>query len=280
MLVPSVQDFLIGNSLWNGAKDMIQKADIEELSNEEDIIQAEQGSTLIVIPYLDFSDYDLSVLANFINTGGHVILMDDFGFGNDLLISLGLDYRFGNEYLLDELFCYKDPRIVKITDFSFETDGAINTLLLNNAVILENIPDDSVLAWSSETSFLDTNENGTIDDGEASGPFPVAASVNYGEGVLTLVSDPSFIINTMIANGDNSEFITRLLKITDSEEVYFDSAHLEKQPLETTKTAFYRTREILSSPYILVLIITGVFIWASFWMSGTGEIIEKRRQNN
>ena len=114
---------------------------------------------MLSIPYLEYSNTELKSIEQFVDDGGTLLLMDDYGYGNSLLEYLDLDVRFSNRPLLDPLFCFKNQRMPKITDFSTEVqENNINIMVLNHATTLANTVDVEVIAWSSDTSFLDMNE--------------------------------------------------------------------------------------------------------------------------
>jgi hypothetical protein len=148
------------------------------------------GKVLIVFPYSDFTSQELATFESFVRTGGTLVVADDYGQGNQILQGLGLQARFSGEVLLDPMVCYRNrwlPKSVRITDDSLMQ--GINSMVLNHATSLTSVTPQEVLAQSSSFSFLDSNQNGSLDSKEASGPFPVIARVPFVNGVLALADN-------------------------------------------------------------------------------------------
>ncbi len=272
---PSVQDFMASNKMWNGIKNFCDAFDADNIDSLDDLPILPEKATLVAIPYLEYSDKELLKMKQFVNDGGTLLLIDDYGYGNNVLAYLGVNIRFSNKPLLDPLFYYKNQRIPRITDFASEVkESGINTILLNHATTLINLEETQVIAWSSETSFLDMDENETRSEDEPKGPFPVAAKLRFGKGTLAIVSDPSIIINSMIGRDDNYRFIEYLTRYDgEQKEILVDRSHLSKTPLDISKTRLIGARERLSNPYALVGITAVIFITVSRYTLKKGETI-------
>jgi hypothetical protein len=218
--------------------------------------------SLIVIPYLEYSDEELLTLKDFVEQGGTLLVMDDYGFGNSILEYLGISIRFSGKPLLDQLFCYKNQAFPKITDFSPAiVHDEMNVVVLNHATAFQDTSSTEVLAWSSASSYLDINENGNWDGGEPPGSLPVAARIGIGKGTLVLASDPSLVVNSMVNRDGNSIFVTNLINQEGGErKVQIDISHLPKTPLDVSKAGLFNVREILSAPYPLLAIVLVIFV--------------------
>lgn len=273
-LYPTIQDFMAGNSMWNGIRDFSQENDVKDLSSLSGLPENSSSATLISIPYLEYSAEDLGRINRFVSAGNLLVLMDDFGYGNQILERLGLDARFNGNYLLDPLFCYKNGYFPRIVEFDTEVKSlGIQAIVFNHATCLENANNSRILAWSSITSFIDVNRNGVQDKSEKSGPFPVAAEYRVGKGIVRVVSDPSLIINTMVGQNDNRLFSNYLFKFgISSESVYLDYSHLSKSPLDTSKQMLKDIRVFLSNPYVTIGLIVVVFALAAIYILRKGEI--------
>ncbi|MFC2004718.1 DUF4350 domain-containing protein [Chloroflexota bacterium] len=272
---PSVQDFMAGNTMWNGIRNFSSEFGADNIDFLDDLPDLPEESILVAIPYLEYSDEELSKVKRFVDNGGNLLLMDDYGYGNNILEYLGVDVRFTNKPLLDPLFNYKNQSIPRITDFAPEVkESDIDVIMLNHATTLTNVMESAAIAWSSSASFLDINENRVLDQGEPEGPFAVAAEVRLGKGTLSLISDPSIIINTMVGRDDNYDFIRYLTRDKGEQgEILVDSSHLTQAPLDVSKTRLINTREALSSPYALVGITAMIFTVVSRYSLKKGEII-------
>ena len=270
---PSVQDFMASNTMWNGVRtfsDEFSAANIDSLDNLPDL---PEKTALVAIPYREYGDEELLRMKRFVNDGGTLLLMDDYGYGNSILTYLGVGVRFTNKPLLDSLFYYKNQSIPRITDFTPKVkESGIEVIMLNHATTLTNVVESDVIAWSSSASFLDVNENGVLDQGEPKGPFAVAAEFRLGKGTLALVSDPSIIINTMVGRDNNYDFIRYLTSHKgEQKEIMVDHSHLTEAPLDVSRTRLIDTREVLSSPYALLGITAMIFVTVSRYTLKKGE---------
>ena len=272
---PSIQDFMASNAMWNGIKSFSSEFDAENIDSLDDVPDLPEETALISIPYLEFSDDELAEIKRFVNDGGTLLLMDDYGYGNSVLAYLGVSVRFSNEPLLDPLFCYKNQWLPKVMDFSPEVkESGINAIVLNHATALTSAAAPEVIAWSSGSSFMDTNESGSWEQGEPKGPFPVAAQFRLGQGTVAVASDPSILINSMVGRDDNYAFIQYLISHNGGQEsILIDNSHLTEAPLDVSKMGLKSGREMLSSPYALVGVMALIFIAVSRFTLRKGETI-------
>jgi hypothetical protein len=258
---PSLQDFMAGNTMWNGIRDFSNELEVKHIDSLNDLPSLPEQDVLICIPYIEYDDNDLARLKGFVEKGGILIMMDDFGYGNGFLENAGINARFSNDILLDPLFCYKNQYLPRITDFSAQIkESGITVIGLNHATSLNNVEGTKVLASSSNMSYLDTNKNGARDDNEPQGPFVIAAEYRIGNGIIELVADPSLIINTMVEKNDNYNFMKYLIYNNgEPVNVLLDRSHLTKSPLDTSKINLAAAREIISNPYALLGITAVIF---------------------
>ena len=272
---PSVQDFMASNRMWNGIRSFCSEFSADNIDSLDNLPDLPEEAVLVAIPYLEYSDEELTNIKRFVDDGGTLLLMDDYGYGNSVLAYLGVGVRFTGKPLLDPLFCYKNQWMPRITDFAPEVkESGIEVVMLNHATTLTNAIESEAIAWSSSASFLDVNENGSWDEGEPKGPFAVAAKVRLGEGTLALVSDPSTIINAMVDRDDNYGFVRYLTGYKGEQEgILVDGSHLTKAPLDVSRTRLTGAREVLSSPYALLGITAIIFVAVSRYTLKKGETV-------
>lgn len=256
---PSSEDFRDENPFWNGLKTFTNQFDASPISSFDDLPSAKEENALVVIPQLKFTEPEMETLQNFLKRGGTILIMDDFGYGNDILDYLELDIRFTQYPLLDPLFNYKNKWFPEITDFAsaYETEN-VESIVLNHATSLSNVTEDDAIAWSSRFSYLDLNDNSTWDEDEEEpkGPLPVAAALEVDEGCLVLIADPSMMINSMEGTGDNYSFIQNVIKIKDQNpEILVDQSHLPEANLDEAKATLATIRNRLSSPLGISVIL-------------------------
>ena len=273
--VPSFQDFMAGNTMWNGVRTFLVDFKATQTASLSSLPADSRGTVLITVPYLDYTPEELARIEDFLDGGGMVLLADDFGYGNHVLDYLGVAPRFSGQPLLDPLFCYKNQWLPKITDFS--SPHSFRVVVLNHATVLQNVNSSNVLAWSSATSYLDLNRSESWNENEPKGPFPIAARLSYGQGTLVLASDPSVMINSMINRQGNSAFVSYLFGLGgDYSNVYFDISHLSATPLDYSKEGLGKIKEVLGTPYPLLAVMAAVFAVLARWMLQTGGSIERQ----
>lgn len=276
--IPSVQDFMAGNTMWNGIRTFSEDVSATLLGSMENLSDNPDKNILISIPYLPYSQVELEDIRNFMESGGTLLIADDYGYGNQLLEYFGVTIRFNGKPVLDPLFCYKTQWFPEITEFA--APGDFQLVILNHATVLQGVSTEQVIAWTTASSYIDSNENLKRDEYEIKGQMPIAAKTNIGEGVLIVVSDPSLMINTMVNRADNFAFISFLLGERSGKDVLFDTTHLSQTPLDISKTALVRNRDVMSTPYPLTALILVIFIGVSIWMLRTGGEVGKQPQNS
>lgn len=265
-LYPTNSDFRGENRSWNGARDFLNDFQALPLNSLDALPATPQRTTLIVIPYVEFTSADLARLEDYVNSGGKLVVLDDYGFGNAILEHLGLEVRFSGSQLLDPLFDYKNKNFPRIINFASDpTTNQVKSLVFNHATSLENAPQDQVIARSSYFSFSDENQNGDWDEEEPKGPLPVIANLKIAKGELVLVADPSILISSMIDMDDNRQF----LKNVGQGQIFLDQSHLPEVPLDEAKVVLKVSRNVLATIWgtlgliLLVLVLTLKPIWCN-----------------
>lgn len=245
-IVSTSADFSIFNSGWNGTSKLAvltYKAgkfvpNFQVRSTGTDIEITQLGldqinldpvtSALVVIgPGKTFTSPEGAIVGDFIRNGGELLLADDFGTANSLLVGMGAVSRFSNELVMDLSF-EKQPEFSVVYDLKADPSTTnVSTLLLNYPSSLSISGDAKIIASSSVASWLDTNGNRLQEWGEPRGPFPIAAREHLGAGEILLLSDPSVLINGMATQMDNGIFGTNLIDevCNGRSAVFFDESH-------------------------------------------------------
>lgn len=247
---PSSTDFAPSNPHWNGLMQASREFRMIPLRSLREVPASARGSALVVIPTVAPSPSDLEALARYVEDGGVIFLLDDFGYGNAILARLGVGARLDGQMLVDPLFHFKNGRFPRISDFTpGPTSEGVESLIFNHGTALTDMRGLSVLARSSPASFLDLNQNGRHDAGEPSGPFAVAALGRVGSGSVVVVTDPSILVNSMLEVGSNRQFMRNLFHLAGGDaRIYLDSAHLPHAPLDVAKDQLARARGLLAIP--------------------------------
>ena len=272
---PSVQAFMASNTMWNGINKFDNEFNVQNIDSLAALPDPPQKDVLISIPYLDYTPDQLTQMEQFVENGGKLILMDDFGYGNSFLEYAGIPARFDNIPLLDPLFNYKNEYFPRILTFNSSiTASGIKVIVFDHGTALSGVSQSQALAWSSNMSFLDNNKDGNMDNGETNGPFVVAADYSLGKGTIDLVSGPSLIMNAVPGTNDNSAFITYLINSNGTpDNILFDRANMPNAPLDTAKIALANLRRIMSEPYVILGTIALVFVIITWYTYRRGLLI-------
>jgi len=272
---PSVQAFMASNTMWNGINKFSKEFNVQNIDSFAALPVAPKQDVLIAIPYVPYTTDELAQMKQFVENGGKLVMMDDFGYGNSFLEYAGIPARFDNTPVLDPLFNYKNEYFPRILDFNASVTGSgIKVIAFNHGTALSGVSQSQALAWSSNMSFLDTNQNGNMDPGEPQGPFVVAASISLGEGTVDLVSDSSMIMNAAVGSNDNSAFVNYLMTSNGTPaKVLFDRSQVTKSPLDASKIQLDNVRGVLSNPYTLVGIVALVFVIITWYIYRRGLLI-------
>jgi len=274
---PSHEDFMRSNPFWNGLKDFSRKTHAE-LVTEMDQIKPGTNNILLSIPYRQYSDNDLKLVTAFVQNGGTLLIMDDYGYGNQVMNALTAGITFNGKPMLDPYLCYHNEKLPVITDFDKSIqDAGVKSVTLNHATALTVSGPIQILAKSSNSAFIDQYENLAQDSGEAQGPFVIAAKVALGQGAVIAVADPSILINSMDKRADNELFIDQLIAVTGGNpKIYVDTIHLPKKNLDHAKDYWETVKKRMANPYGLVLLIGGILALSivPFWQKGE-QVVRK-----
>jgi hypothetical protein len=258
--MPLKDDFRDATPYWNGISDITGEYPVHLPASLSDLPPSPFGVTLILIPYMEYSPAELELLNGFVSQGGRLILADDYGNGNQVLASLGLEGRFSGQPLLDPMVNYKTKQFPGITRLEPNPlTSNVTSMVFNHATSLTNVSANDIIAQSSAFSFLDLNDNGSSDAGEPAGPQPVISQQTLGSGQVILIADPSIFINGMRQTGDNTGFIQNIFA-TAPNGVYFDLSHLPVSNLKSTKHLLAQARSLMINPTGMILLIV-VLLW-------------------
>ena len=271
---PVAIDFSVFNPLWNGYDKLTKLVNATLIceSLEDNLPGKPKGYMLILIPYKSLVKDDVRALVDFVKGGGVLLLMDDFGYGNEVLEVFNAPVRFMEGILTDPIFYYKSTRIVRVRNFMGSLTG-LNETFFNYASALKILDRERVrvLALSGPFSFLDEDFDGVYDPGEPYGPFPVIVEFNYGLGRVIVISDPSVAINVMLNYGDNAELFKRLC---GGYRVLLDQTYTPRNLHVYLKEVVYAGLSFISWKPILtpltIIVVVSVSLIISRRMRGKG----------
>lgn len=225
----SVDDFRFMNPFWNGysrLNSLLSPSTVQNLTRLEEIMNPVVSVLFVIGPSQNFMAEEVLGVKWFLENGGVLLVADDFGSANDLLAGLDISTHFSDFMMLDTLYRLENSKFCRIVDFNFSPiTNNVSALTFNYPTVLANLDTEvDILAYSSPFSYLDLDMNGSPDEGEPTGPFPVIIKVKQGVGDLVILSDSSMFINSMLDKDDNTVF---LLNLVGERDVYVDISHWE-----------------------------------------------------
>lgn len=212
----SSAEYSVLNTDWNGVssfgKLLYSKGEIVPVLTTYDSagIGEKKGTLIIVGPNLDFTDEEIAELGEFLENGNAIILADDFGTGNQILESLGLEQRFGRGELITPIYSknHHYPITAEIMDENLGKN--VEKIVMYNPSIILN-PQNALVYTPNSSIFKNSY-----------GAFAVVDKVEYGSGEIILISDPDIFTNSLFR--ENEEFIKNLLDYV-SGPFFIDEAH-------------------------------------------------------
>ncbi len=249
-IYPSTTDFANSNTHWNGMSDVSREFHISPLTDVGGFPAESRDTVLVVIPSRPPQPTHLQAIRSFVEGGGVLILLDNFGPGNDVLTILGSAIRFSGRLLADPLFNLKNSRLPRILDFApSPLTVGVQELVFNHATVLTGISATQAAATSSAVSYLALNPTGQRDAGSPRGPFPVLALEPLKEGYIVAVSDSSLLINSMLPQADNRRLFWNAVGLAGANaRIFLDDVLLPQGSLDATKHALADTHRLLSGP--------------------------------
>lgn len=279
LLVPKIS-FSPRNSYWNGLSELESTYDPVEVSSLKRIqvrVSRPNDAILFILgPSKDFSEEEARIVENFVESGGRLVLADDFGTGNELLREMGISARFSGMLLKDPVFKIKDAKLPKIFGFSNSpvADG-VSSLAFNLATTFTDLGlDCEVIARSSKESFVTENIASNSPLGRGSGSFPLMCEVEREKGKAFLISDSSVFVNSMLRRENNRILLGNLIQ---GRMAYLDTSHWEKSPFVKFQNLLFGLYNFLNQvemKYGLLLLVT-VVIFKIGWNEKGKEVETK-----
>jgi len=296
MNVPFWIDFSIYNPAYNGCEqfrlEMNSKGyEVKPLLSSLSVLSRYPNSTCLIIgPSIPFyNPVEVSELADFVRQGGGLLIADDFGTAETLLMQLfpllGLQTPTLTKHILYEptdasLTTWTSAPVITDFNTNYSFTQGVGEVLLNFACTILNVPPENIVATSSLVSWSDMNDNQAIDmPPDIQGPQTVVAAydlkkMGLGEGRIVLVSDPSIFNDDMINRVDNRVFVTNIVdwlsqgRVGADYPIIVDEAHLSLPPTSYARIFGYMmgyvnwasSNWLLAPIYPLLLVFT-VWRW-------------------
>jgi hypothetical protein len=246
LLNTTKEDFSTYNTAWNGASDAKALASSDGYTTSSVLALSEIGTSGHGVLFMlnpnssvGFSASDASTLQSFVRNGGVLVLANNFGNGNAVLSGLGVlgEARFNGSLLEDNVSKGVNAALPLITDVTASgLTGGVHELYFNYGTALDvSGTNVTVLARSAPTSYLLAPGGGNATVNATTGAHPVLATLDYGNGRIVLLSDPSVFSNDMLDQADNQQLLTSMFaNLTGGNTavpIMFDESHFASPPV-------------------------------------------------
>lgn len=224
-------------------------------------VDATTSVVFIISPERSYSDAEAARIGSFVRDGGTVVIADDFRpHSNDLLDRLDASARVNGTPLRDERHNFRSGALpIATRPVADQYTRGVEQVTLNRPTTVT--PNGSaVLVRSSNFSYLDTDADGELDDGEPLRSYPVVTVEPVGAGDVIVVSDPSLFINSMLERPDNRAFVEAVIAPHDT--VLLDYSHVEERP--PLRIALYVIRRSPLLQFLVGAASLGVIALASY----------------
>ncbi len=267
------EDFSTYNTAWNGASDAKALASSDGYTASTVFALSEIGSSGGGVLFMlnpnssvGFSASDASTLQSFVTNGGVLVLANNFGNGNAVLSGLGVlgEARFNGSLLEDNVSKGVDAALPLITDVTASgLTAGVHELYFNYGTALDVSGNNvTVLARSAPTSYLLAPGGGNATVNATTGAHPVLATLDYGNGRIVLLSDPSVFSNDMLGQADNQQLLTSMLAdLTGGNTavpIMFDESHFASPPVFSL--LYNRINADDTVKYTVVVLFSAAFV--------------------
>jgi hypothetical protein len=188
-----------------------------------DITSASPSDTLLIVsPVRNYTQEESDSVYSFLQMGGRVVVVEDFGNANSLLKNINSPITVNPVPLCEYENYHVNHSFPIIKKFNPSAETAnVSQLILNHPASLNVSGNAYTLAQTSGHGWLDVDDSGMMNGQEKMGTYTVVARADYGTGQLLVISDPDIFINSMIDLGDNQAFMNNIFQ----GKVWVDVAH-------------------------------------------------------
>ncbi|MEM3944274.1 MAG: hypothetical protein QXJ59_09330 [Thermofilaceae archaeon] len=167
--------------------------DIREYIKSKNSLKSFKGEILVIAaPTTSLSREEIEAIKTFVQNGGGLLVQlepSSCQAANRLLSEFGISARCGN--LISSKYLW-DPGSFEIKRLKTNHPVmlGVKSIVLNWGVALDiKNPNASILAETDENAWVDKNGDLKLNPNEERGPFPVVASLEYGQGRLLVQGD-------------------------------------------------------------------------------------------
>ncbi|WP_262180186.1 DUF4350 domain-containing protein [Haloarcula laminariae] len=264
------------NSAWDGGtelRDQTRSAGAEPKIATSTSAYVDSGAdsvAFVIAPTATYNAADIARLRQFVSRGGTLVVAGEgTNATNDLLGGLDVETRLNGTRVRDDQSNYRNaslPRATNVSEHSLVNDT--DALTLNRGTVLDvperDVTDNpadrpTVLIRTASSAYLDTNGNGTLDDTESVGSYPVAVTEPVGSGRVIVVSDASVFTNAMLEQEGNAAFTRAVSR--NATTALLDYSH--RPPLPALTYVLLVIRSTPAAQALLAAVVLGIIaLWA------------------
>lgn len=222
------------NGNWEGASGLERSAtevgatpEIALDVDEYESVGADGTLALVLSPEQSYTEAELEKLREFVESGGTLVVAEDFGpNGNRVLAGVGADARFDGRLVRDERSYARSPSMPVVSPVG-NTSLVSGELVFNYGTAV--VPNGAtVVAATSDLSYLDSDGDQSLDGDEPVRSYPAVTVETVGEGTVVTLGDPSLVINSMQTYPGNAAFVDELFSRHDT--IVLDQSHAGSVP--------------------------------------------------
>ena len=259
-------DFSVFNTKWNGASNfgrlLYEETKIMPVITSYNSfgLGEKEGVLLILGPDLSYSSLEIDEIKEFLENGGTLVLIDDFGTGNDILSGLNLTARFTSLIPIDVFYSknYNFPELVRILDPQLSV--GVDKLTLNVPSVIVGA-EGSI--YTSKVAVIGNNQR----------QLPIMSELEYGNGRIILFSDPSVFINDMFEK--NEPFIRNFVSYIKADVIYIDEAHHTGfNPYAVGTVVIRRSLDRMKAFYVILgVAVLAILIESGLALEGISRVV-------
>ena len=267
------QDFSRWNTDWNGTSDfyaILEEQGVREVYSV-DALPDTQGNVLFIVSVRQgYGPPEVQKLESFLDAGNRVVIIDEGLLGGELLQNLMEGAHFTEGYVTGVDRPWSDPALLLAYPVSNASlTRGVPSVLLDRP---KGVIGGTTYAATGVFSWVDNDNDGTLDTGEDIGTISVLAGSPSGRGEVIVLSDASAIINGVLrtpAGAGNRALVTNLAGSHTG--VYLDQAHSRMADASPVIRAIQVIQNSILLKTACLLILAGLAVAYLAHRNGMGD---------
>lgn len=249
------------NLQWNGTSDFFDALESRGsvMIRDPAVLGSRQNETLLMIaPRRAPTEAEGTEYERFVNTGNTLVLVDDFGSGNEILEAIGSSVRLDH----GKLSSHSREFEVSYAPIGYPVAGRwlvadLSKVVFNHPVAVSG---GYPLINTTHLSWIDDDGDGRVNRLEPMKQFTVATVEDIGPGRVVVIGDASLFINAMqgLPDCDNELLLERLVAETTLVDQQLSRTAVAAGPI----SIFLWVRETPSLVVLVTALSLGVVAWS------------------